>query len=299
MLALAIVALASAVYAADENPTWGKWNVAPYATSLKEALQKAHAAIDSFKWEPQVKAHFDSVLADPRVLALADTVWLTPDLPLEQMMSGGVHPHVMNNRPVGELPVLRSPDGRLYRKGAVAETAKALSWSWEFEGETYVLCLPLVCFNWCWFFSTSSAPEQCVTLSFNAPVGGKVRWGIATIDEPFPPSACNAQRQGIEGKWTAWEGQCDNCVRSEAALKFMRTILGDNAEIFHMYLYPVTAENQTLRFSAAIRSAVVYVCVEDKSGKRSYGVYMRPQDWKGQYEMFIEDRLWKWVVEEK
>ena len=268
---------------------WQHWGAAPYARSLAEACKKAPAAIDGFSMPQVVKEHFKRALGDCTGGAV---VWLTPEEPLEQMWSGGRHPHLMNRIAVARLPVLRSPDGRPYRKGAVAETAKALSWTFAYEGKTYVLYLPLVCFNWSWQSGPAAAPalpqEKCVELSFDAPVGGNVRWGVGSTKGPLPPSVCNAQRQGSLA-WTAWLGDCDIC---NPDLGYIRGILGSTAEIPHKYLYPVLARRQTLRFSTAIWSRVVYICLEYPDGTQTCGVYMRPQDWRGRYHVDIPDSFW-------
>lgn len=134
---------------------WNKWNIAPYATSQGEACKKAQAAVKGFNMPETVKEHFVKVLGT--TCKGSTEVWLTPHQPLEQMWSGGQKPHVMDKITVGELPVLKSPDGRPYRKDAVAETAKAQSWSFVHDGKMYVLYLPSVCFNWSWAFAP--APE--------------------------------------------------------------------------------------------------------------------------------------------
>ncbi|MDE2173253.1 MAG: hypothetical protein KGJ31_01455 [Patescibacteria group bacterium] len=265
---------------------WQHWGAAPYAHSLEEACQKAPAAIDGTSMPQAVKEHFKKALGDCKGGTL---VWLTPNEPLEQMWSGGRHPHLMNHVAVAELPVLRSPDGRPYRKGAVAEAAKALEWSYVYEGETYLWDIPFVCFNESWRFGrTSSVAEKCVELSFDAPVGGNVRWGIGSTEGPLPPTSCNAQRQGSLA-WTAWLGECDVCV---PALGYIRGILGSTAEIPHRYLYPALTRRQTLRFSTAIWSRVVYLCLAYADGTQTCGVYMRPQDWRGRYRVDIPDELW-------
>ena len=155
MLALAITTLANQAFAA-ESLQWKMWNVAPYAHSLGEACKKAPEAIDGFSVPAAVKAHFKSVLGAS--CKDGTRTWLTPGMLLEQMWSGasGKNPqHVMNRKLVGELPVTTSPDGRTYHKGAVAETAKAFSWTFVYEGKTYVLYLPFVCFNWSWAHTPS------------------------------------------------------------------------------------------------------------------------------------------------
>ena len=266
---------------------WQHWGAAPYAHSLAEACKKAPAAIDGTSLPQAVKEHFKLMLGSD--CTSGTVVWLTPNEPLEQMWSGGAHPHVMNRVIVGELPVLQSPGGRSYRRGAVAEAAKAFEWSYVYEGKLYLWDIPLVCFNESWRFGQPvPSAERCVELSFNAPVGGLVRWGVGSVEGPLPPTRCNAQRQD-SGAWTAWQGQCDICV---PAIGYIRGILGDTAEIPHKYLYPVTGTRQTLRFSTAIWSRVVYLCIAYPDGSQSCGVYMRPQDWKGRHHVVIPDELW-------
>lgn len=139
--------------AADVEP-WKNWGAAPYARSLNEACKKAPTAINGFNMPQTVKEHFIEKLGT--VCKSDKGVWLTPDMLLEQMWSGPdshhKEPHVMDKKQVGELPVLRSPDGRPYSKGSVAETAYSFSWTFVYEGKTYILYLPLVCFNWSWAF---------------------------------------------------------------------------------------------------------------------------------------------------
>ena len=138
---------------ADSAETsWSGWGAAPHSASLKESCRKAPESIDGLSMPAPVKEYFKRTLGTD--CAGGKEVWLTPDMSLKQMWSGpdSRHkgPYVMDDKKVAELPVLRSPDGRSYRKGAVAETAKALSWTYVYEGKTYVLYLPLVCFNWSW-----------------------------------------------------------------------------------------------------------------------------------------------------
>lgn len=149
VLAFAVATLVNQAFAA-ESSQW-ELGAAPYAHSLEEACRKAPVAIDGFSAPSAVKEHFKSVLG---VSCKGGTkVWLTPGMLFEQMWSGKSGkkpPHLMNRKSFEELPVLKSPDGRPYRKGAVAKTASALSWTFAYEGKMYVLYLPFVCFNWSW-----------------------------------------------------------------------------------------------------------------------------------------------------
>jgi hypothetical protein len=129
---------------------WEHWGAAPYATSQGEACAKAPVAIDGLNVPQAVKDALKRKLG--ATCEGGEQVWLTPYQRLDQMWSGPDSKHkqdyVMANVAVAELPVVRAPDGRLYRKGAVAETAKALSWTVVHEGRSYSLYLPFECFNW-------------------------------------------------------------------------------------------------------------------------------------------------------
>ncbi|MBI5405935.1 hypothetical protein HY972_02770 [Candidatus Kaiserbacteria bacterium] len=156
------------VRAAEAGVKWDRWNIAPFASSKEEACAKVLIeSIDGFNMPPPVKEHFKAALG--ATCKGGTEVWLTPHQRLEQMWSGGPKPHVMNNVTVGELPVLKSPDGRSYRKGAVAEAAKAFSWTFAHEGKVYVLYLPFVCFNVSWVATAS--PEQPVVPAVLKPLG--------------------------------------------------------------------------------------------------------------------------------
>ncbi len=286
-LALALTALTNVAQAVESK--WDTWGVAPYASSQEEACRKLSAAIDGFSMPSAVKEHFKTTLGT--TCKGGKKVWLTPDMSLEQMWSGGRKPHVMEKKKVGELPVLKAPDGRLYRKGSVAEAAAAFQWTFVYEGKTFVLYLPWVCYNWSWSFGPPTpVSPKCVELVFNAPIGGHVRWGVGTTKGPIPPDECNAQRQD-DAAWTSWYGECDVCI---PAIGYIRSILGNSVLIPHKYLYPVTHTKQTVRFSTEIWTNLVYICIEDAAGKQSCGVYMRPQDWQGRYRVEIPDLMWLW-----
>jgi len=285
---ITLVLLLFGVGAQGQEVVWKNWGAAPYASSQEDACRKAPLAIDGFNMPKVVKEHFKSVLGT--TCKGGTEVWLTPNQLLEQMWSDEQNPHLMNKVRVGELPVSMAPDGRSYRTGAVAETAKALVWTFVHEGKTHSLYLPFVCFNWSWAPEVAAVAEECVELSFNGPIGGQARWGVGTTTGPLPPSGCNAQKQG-DGEWAAWYGECDICV---PAIGYIRGIIGDSAQTPHKYLYDVTSARQTLRFSSAIQDAVVYLCLEDSAGRQTCGVYMRPQDWEGRRSVDISDSLWVW-----
>ena len=135
---------------ATETTEWKNWGVSPFAHSLTEACRKAPGAIDGLEMPPTAKEYFKKTLGTECNNGVE--MWLTPGTVLGQMWTGGKTPHVLNNVRVGELPVLKSPEGRKYRKGAVAETAKAFMWDAihaDKEGKrtTLNLYLPMVCFN--------------------------------------------------------------------------------------------------------------------------------------------------------
>lgn len=278
--------------ASPREEVWRHWGAAPYASSKEEACRKAPQAIDGFDIPAFVKGEFKRQVGSA---CSSKEVWLVPHQPLEEMWSGGAKPHVMKKVTVAELPVAKSPDGRSYRKGAVAQTAKAQSWLFVHEGKAYVLYLPDVCFNWAWSIvdlptTTEVARENCVEVTFNVPTGGKVRWGVGTITGPLLPNACNAVRQG-NGPWLSWYGECELCI---PAIGYIAASFGGKAEVPHKYYYPTTASRQTLRFPRAIWSALVYLCLEDADAVQTCGVYIRPQDWNGRVHIVLPDSLWRW-----
>lgn len=309
IVAFAALVIPKDAFASDGSP-WARWNVAPYARSFEEACRKAPAAIDGFDLPQAVKVGFKQAIGTD--CKGGTEAWLMPHQVLEQMWSGGSSPHVMNKKTVGELPVAKSPDGRSYRKGTVAETAKAVSWTFVHEGKSYVLYLPFVCFNWSWAIGASpvqAAAEECVEYSFNAvPLGGKtvkmVHWGVGSARGPLPPSACNAQKQG-NGEWTAYVGDCmkvTQVVRDgkvitlpecTADIDFIRKVLGAKATVPHRYTYQATAVTQTLRFPKVIQGDVIYTCLEFTDQSSTCGIYMRPQDWRGRNRVNVPDALWR------
>lgn len=310
---IAMLALVSAMLIspapAVESSEWKKWNVSPFATTYVEACQNASFAINGLTMPPEVREHFKSTLGD--LCEGGMEVWLVPGTHLEQMWSGksGKNPtHVMNSKTVGELPVSKSPDGRPYRKNAVAETARAYSWEFVHEGKKYILYLPFVCFNWSWALKEVPTPppapvqekERCKEIVFSSPPNAHVRWGAITTSGPLRPSECNAQRQGA-GEWKQWYGICAECVTTDYSV-FSSTLGGGEVQVPHKFVYRVTGDRQVLRFSAdAVSMMVVYICLNDKGiveGKQidlgTCGVYVRPEDWVGRDQVRIDKSMWNW-----
>lgn len=287
---------------AEDSTEWKKWNASPFAKTYVEACQKAPDAVRGFSLPQKVTEHFISELTS-FCEGSKKEVWLVPNMRLEQMWSGATKSrpaHLMNQVSVGELPVSKSPDGRPYRKNAVAETARAYAWSFEYEGKTYTLYLPFVCFNWSWAYEEkpqASAKEACVEIVFSVPPTAHVRWGVATTNGPLPPSECNAQKEG-DGRWEAWHGMCAECTA--ANISFISQFLVGGVEVPHKYLYPVRESKQILRFSRSVMNAVVYICLTDRgvADSKTYdlqtcGVYVRPEDWKSD-RVEIPRSFWIW-----
>lgn len=263
VLALAIAMLAAV--SAQAEWKWEHFGADPYAKTRDAAMASRESAFHKLGFPQPVITLFIEETKKPGM-----KVRLTVGSKLSTMLSHG---------------------GAKVRKDVVVAfgspvkgmeyAAPAEEWQVSWDGGVYTLILPEVCYNWSAkvplidIFATATPSEKCVELTFNAPVGGKVRWGVASVDGPLPPSVCNAQKQGDE-EWKAWYGKCDDCV---GAIGYIRGILGDKAEIYHKYLYSVTASKQTLRFSTAIWLDLVYICLEYPDGNRTCGVYMRPQDW--------------------
>ncbi len=279
-IAIGVVALtlfvAIARPACAYEPVWDKWNASPYALSFEMACAKAKVAIDGFNIPQAVKEYFKNAF-----LKDGEPVWLTPDMLLEEMWTGGAHPHVMSKKLVGELPVLRSPDGRKYRRDTVAETAKALSWSRTYEGKNYVLYLPLVCFNWCWSFGSPPAPppekcpepavEKCATVKYIVEPNDEVSFAVFAR-ELLPSSSC----------WQLCDG--DNCTAlpspcgDDCNWVGPKSVLPTGFEPLHSGKYVARAEKQALRFPLGVEKNYVAICVT-RDGKQSDSWIVQPSAW--------------------
>ena len=150
LVALLATITVGAAHAAESH-IWTGWNAKPFAESQSDACKRAKQAINGFKQMPvEAKQYFIGQVGTSCANAEKDDVWLTPGMQRVEMWDTT---HPMQNVVVGELPVTKSPDGRrTFRKGAVADAARAKQWSYEYKGRTIVLNLQYVCFNWNWGF---------------------------------------------------------------------------------------------------------------------------------------------------
>lgn len=276
IVVLALIAtLASSALAAEWK--WQHFGADPYAKSRTEAMRTRESAFHAMGLPDSVITQLMLATEKP-----GEKIRLVNGDRLAVMLSKGsvVHKDVV-------VAFVKPPIS-----GKMEYAAPAEKWQVSVEGKIYVVILPEICNNWSYNWNPAPPPilppEKCVELSFNAKIGGKVRWGIGSNHGPMPPSACNAQKQD-DGPWTAWTGQCDDCY---GAISYIRGILGNKGEIYHKYLYSVTATRQTLRFSTAIWADLVYICLEYADGKKTCGVYMLPQDWRGKYSVTFSDLLW-------
>lgn len=273
VLALAFAALANPVFAA-ESLLWNKWNVSPYANSFTEACQRSPQAIDGFNMPPTVKDHFKSVVGS--LCGGGKEVWLTPGMQLEQMWSGKSGkklPHLMNKKSVGELPVTTSPDGRPYRKGAVAETARAYLWEFVYEGKTYVLYLPFVCFNWSWAYGTPPQSLQCATVKYIVEPGDEVRFAVLS-ERRLPASACWELCDGED--CAAPPSPCDTCDWIGP-----RSVIPNGQEPHHTGKYVTRARVQTLRLPEEAALNYVALCVNREGSGESNSWIIQPSAWRG------------------
>lgn len=299
-LVLALAALANSVDAAEKKSAWDRWNVAPYATSQEEACRKAPEAIGGFAFPAPVKEQFKKLLgADCNG---GTEAWLTPGMPLEQMLSGksGKNPpHVMTNVTVGELPVMKSPDGRRYRNGAVAETAKAFAWRVEHDGRAYMLYLPFVCFNWTWKFGVPPLPppplvappppplrrpvpppviplppvqEECAMVEYTVEPGDEVRFAVLA-QRRLPASACWRLCDGAD--CAAPPSPCDVCDWLGP-----KSLLPEGFEPIHTGRYVAQSAKQSLHLPREARANFVALCVEREGLGGSNSWIVDPDAWR-------------------
>lgn len=271
---IAFVALTAPKANAADGTPWDRWNVAPYAASFAEACKKAPAAIDGFSLPASAREHFKKALGTD--CAGGVEAWLTPGMALRQMWSGGQKPHVMNNKAVGELPVLKSPDGRRYHKNAVAETAKALKWTFVHEGKSYTLYLPFVCFNWSWADSPASVATvalltpECRTVTVTVKPGDWVWYGVFSR-RYLPASACWKVMDGENG--SAPPTPCLNCD-----WKGVRDLIPAQYQPYHTTYYVAKSGQQTFSFPVEISEEYLQLC-SLRDGVQSNGVLIKPHAW--------------------
>ncbi len=275
LLVTAIVATTCLLLPAKaEAATWNKWGVAPFASSFEEACAKAPAAIDAFKLPKAVKEAFKEQLGTSCVGR--NITWLTPGMILEDMWSGSTKKkgtHRIGPADVAVLPVPEAPDGHSYPEGSVAETAKALSWKVQYEGKTYVLYLPFVCFNWAW----ATAPEpllevqQCVTVEYTVKPGDEVRFAVLAKNR-LPSSACWQLCDGTD--CAAPPAPCDTCNWNGP-----KSVIPTGFEPFHTGKYPAHAGKQTLRLPVEAGASYVALCVTRGGVGESDSWIVQPKAW--------------------
>ncbi len=259
-------------HAAEPKP-WNKWGGAPYTRSFEESCRKALEAIDGFTLPLEVKEHFKAAVGT--TCKDGEKVWLTPEMLIEQMWSGpDAHhkgPHVMNRVTVAELPVAKSPDGRQYRKGAVAETAKALSWEFQFKGKLYVLYDPFECGNWSWAFGPVPLPEMCVTVKYTVKIGDEARFAVLTRKR-LPASACWQLCDGTD--CAAPPSPCDTCDWIGP-----KSVIPAGFEPLHTGRYIAHSEHQTLRFPREVMSEYIALCDDRVGLGESDAWIIQPSAW--------------------
>ncbi len=263
IVALVAMAWVKKTYA-DE--VWKNWGAAPFATNQAEACKKAFGAINAFALPSEVRKHFKQVVGD--TCNGGTLAWLPPNAHLNQMWSGGKKAKVMNDVTVAELPVAESPSGRPYRKGSVAETVRTLSWKYEYEGKTYVLYLPLVCFNWSWKVEEFA----CATVKSTVKPGDPVRFAVLT-QKLLPASACWQLCDG--DVCTALPSPCDTCNWVGP-----KSVIPAGYEPLHTGKYIAKYANQSLRFPVEVKANYVALC-DERDGAESDADVVTPEDWQG------------------
>ena len=293
---LLLIALTLLPRFARADEVWRNWGAAPFAASQQEACKKAFGAINAMAMPIQVRGHFTRTLG--RTCKGSDAeVWLNAGDRLEQMWTGGKKPHLMNGVSVDELPVLKSPKGKKYRPGSVAEAARAFEWRYEYEGKTYVLYLPLACFNWSWAYGPApvvTPVEQCAKVHLTVPAGDARTVRFTTVRrQPITDFNCWGV---VEREWrTGSPNNCDWCQWTREGIAKMEELYGSGFNLYHTSIYPMHPDNNrstevTLVFPLAAREGGIAVCVE-VDGKIYETALILPPTWKGQ-EVTIPADFW-------
>lgn len=247
---------------------WQHFGEAPYANTRTEAMRTRERALRALGFPAPVVSELMRATEKP-----GERIRLVNGYHLSAMLSKGgvVHRHVVVE--FAKPPV----------SGKMEYAAPAEAWQVTWQGRTYIAILPDVCNNWSRRDELiPAAPRvrsasECYEIAFPAN-SAYVDWGVATYRGPFPPDACNAQRQGSL-EWVAWYGDCPDCV----PLGYRE----QRVPVPHHYRYPVVGRQQVLRFSKEVLESVVYLCL----GGNPCGVYVRPEDWKGRHRIDISPEM--------
>lgn len=135
--------------------------------------------------------------------------------------------------------------------------------------------------------------DSCVEVTFTAPVGSKVDWIVGSVDGPMPASQCNKQRQG-SGPYHPWyDSQCPNWCVSDM-LAYIQNVIGEAADDVVDHVYGASERKQVLRFSTAIWTKSLGICVEYPD-HTMHAVYIHPVGpgaWHHRHRVPIPDSYW-------
>ncbi len=274
LLAIATVTVATLAPAHAET-TWTTWGEAPYATSQEEAIRRLPDALRDLNIPEPVRALLQAeVQRNPQ----GTRVYLTPGKRFLGMMTGGVRPHAMHDVVVGRNPV---------RRGAV-QAAEAREWRVDYEGQTYILTLPDICYNWAWNqepLPQEVALEECAIVEVAVQQGDFLQLAVFS-GASLPSSHCWGYQQS--GEWEMW-GECVECppwasiignvpaadrrVRMPGVIRVTRTG-------FVQVRVPVAVERHHLAFYLERNGLCSWVIVE-------------PSDWRS-HSFRLTEAHWTW-----
>ncbi len=209
-----IILAASLIFgsAAHAQTPWTNWGSAPYAFSQEEAFELLPEALVALGVPQELHSEFIDVVSENPD---GEEIFLDPNDRLIAMMSGGANPHAMHDVPVAAIPVNET--------GTVVQAARARKWEIEYEGVTYVLILPEICFNWSYNtfevevreVEVAPPPEECAIIVFPAQEGWVVRNFFLAEESRLPASNCWALLDGVDhedgARISSLPGRCDNC----------------------------------------------------------------------------------------
>jgi hypothetical protein len=281
---------------AEPGVTWNRWNVAPAARSAEEACRETPQEIDLSDMPADAKAYFKNLIG-PDCKGGVD-VWLDPGKQLGGMTEKGTGElRFIKNVTVGELPVLRSPDGRPYRKGAVAETARARAWGpfTASDGKTYVWYQAYVCFNSGYYYvPPPSTVEHCSIIRVHVDSDDVHGYAYAlrfAFYGRYRPSACFGIKRPGSDIFEPLPVHCPdrNCdfAQISAALGMNPTQSGGEAPLMAgIYEFQVSDE-----FALNVKNVAAF-CLELKDGTHSLGVGIVTGDYHQSIaEIFYEDEV--------
>jgi len=256
----AVIVTVMAVYQsparAADGFEWKHFGADPYATTRTEAMQKRESAFRAMGLPTPVIKQLLQVTEKP-----GEKVRLVVGDHLSAMMSKGGVVH-------RDVTVAFSAPVRGMEYAAPAE-----KWEVFWQGRTFTVFLPEICFNWSFRVTdmTVTVAQSCATLNYTVEPGDEVRFAVLARKR-LPASACWQLCDGTV--CSAPPSPCDTCDWIGP-----KSVIPAGFEPLHTGLYVAQAAKQSLRFPREVMSEYIALCATRKVLGQSDSAVVMPPTW--------------------